>query len=140
MNTRPDVVEELRSLFKKGATPSRLIRHIAVRHSDEQNLHFLVQDYFMEAFGVPIVRGLKPLDDFCHSDLRYAFLNEQLLHDMIAARLVWDARAGTRGLENGQQPWLESIVATPDEGQIEHIAKAPVAPQLAQGWARLRHR
>ena len=52
MNTRPEVINELRSLFKEGATPSRLIRHIVERHAGERTFHSLIQAYFHEAFGL----------------------------------------------------------------------------------------
>src|SRR5437762_17538 len=91
MSTRPEVIGELRSLFKDGATPSRLIRHIVERHNGERTFHSLIQAYFLDAFGVPIVRGLNPADDYQHADLRYAFLNEQLVHEMIQKRSEWDS-------------------------------------------------
>jgi hypothetical protein len=53
MSTRLEVVNELRSLFQDGATPSRLIRHIVERHAGERRYHQLIQDYFREAFGIP---------------------------------------------------------------------------------------
>jgi len=61
MITRREVVNEICSLFKDGATPSRLIRHIAERHEGEKSLHSLIQAYFLQAFGVPIVRGINRL-------------------------------------------------------------------------------
>ena len=55
-------------MFEGGATPSRLIRHIADRHEGDAGLHSLIQEYFLEAFGVPIVRGLNPNDDYQRRD------------------------------------------------------------------------
>jgi hypothetical protein len=107
MSTRPEVINEIRSLFEGGATPSYLIRHIAERHPGDRALHALIQAYFHEAFGVPIVRGLSPGNDYRHADLRYAFLNEQLVHQMIQRRNEWNSnRAGS---------WLDSLNARDDQ-------------------------
>jgi hypothetical protein len=119
MHTHPDVVKELRGLFKEGSTPSRLIRHIAERHDGDDSLHALIQVYFFEAFGVPIVRGVNPTDCHQHDDLRFAFLNDQLLHEMIQRKGEWDV--------DGVPSWLDSLVATADREQL-HSAKT-VAPK-----------
>jgi hypothetical protein len=132
MNPRADVISELRSLFKDGATPSRLIRHIVERHEGERNIHLLVQAYFLEAFDVPIVRGLNPTDDFLEPDLRYAFLNEQIVHEMIQKRSEWDTTTGT----NGTSDWLDSVKATDDQERIRQTQSEPI-PELSRCWDQL---
>jgi hypothetical protein len=134
METRPEVIDELRLLFQNGATPSRLIRHVAERHPAEPALHALIQEYFREAFAVPLVRGLKPHDEYESVDLRYAFLNEQLVHEMIEKRPEWDR--GPAGAANGRQPWLDSLVATSDPDRIRQAQSMPF-PELSQSWHRL---
>jgi hypothetical protein len=129
MNLRPEVVVELRSLFKEGATPSRLIRHIVERHDDDSDYFGLIQFYFMEAFAVPIVRGLQPLDDYRHADLRYAFLNDDLLHNMVEKRGEWDTG-------NGADSWLDSLVAHDGMAQLER-ARTVVPTELHQCWPSL---
>jgi hypothetical protein len=134
MNTRPEVINELRSLFKEGITPSRLIRQIVERHEGEPSLHALIQSYFLEAFGIPIVRGLNPTDDYQHSDLRYAFLNERLIHEMVQKRSDWDAGfvAGSSETES----WLDSLKAADDEQRINQ-AQAVAIPELSRCWPLL---
>jgi hypothetical protein len=134
MNTRPEVINELRSLFKDGATPSRLIRHIVDRHAGERTYHSLIQACFREAFGIPIVRGLNPIDDYQHADLRYAFLNEQLVHEMIQRRSEWDSggAAGTR--EDGA--WLDSLTAHDDKQRLREVQSVTL-PDLSECWSRL---
>ena len=134
MNPRLDVVRELRSLFEEGATPSRLIRHIVERHEGERNYHALIQAYFLEAFGVPIVRGLNPVDEYRHADLRYAFLNEQLVHDMIRTRDEWDADFGAG--TNGTGSWLDSLEAHDDQRRISQV-QAMAIPELSRCWSHL---
>lgn len=129
MNPRPEVVAELRALFKDGATPSRLIRHIVERHESERGHHALIQAYFLEAFGVPIVRGLSPTDDYQHADLRYAFLNEQLVHDMIEKRAEWDAPSGAGS-------WLDPLKADDDQQRMSQ-AQAITIPELSRCWSEL---
>ena len=90
MSIQASVIQELRSLFKDGATPSRLIQHIVSRHPQERNWHGLIQAYFREGFGVSIVRGLPPAENYADINLRYAYLNEDLLHEMVHMRSSWD--------------------------------------------------
>ena len=123
-------VGELRSLFKEGATPSWLIRHIVEHHEGQRGLHGLIQAYFFEAFGIPIVRGLNPNDDFRHSDLRYAFLNEHLVHDMIEKRAEWD-----HGFE-GQTGWLDSLEASDDQERFGRLQATDI-PELSACWSKL---
>ncbi len=98
MGIEASVIEELRSLFKEGATPSRLMQHIVARHPDEgRDWYGLIQDYFREGFGVPIVRGLTPEQSYHDISLQYAYLNEDLLHEMVRARALWDRDPASSG-------------------------------------------
>jgi hypothetical protein len=133
MSTRPEVVNELRWLFKGGATPSRLIRHIVERHEGERSYHALIQEYFLEAFGIPIVRGLNPIDDYQHADLRYAFLNEWLVHEMIQRRKEWDTEL-TETSEAGA--WLDSLAAGDDKQRFREVQSVNL-PDLDVCWPRL---
>jgi hypothetical protein len=134
MSTRPEVIRELRSLFKEGATPSHLIRHIVERHAGERRYHQLIQDYFREAFGVPIVRGLNPIDDYRHADLRHAFLNEEVVHEIIQRKSEWDenAAAGTGRTDS----WLDPLNASDDHQRISQL-KTTAIPELARIWSQL---
>lgn len=132
--TRPEVVCELRSLFKEGATPSRLIRHIAERHSGEARLHLLTHLYFQEAFGIPIVRDLNPIDAYQQADLRYAFLNEQLIQEMVQKREEWDA---ANGLASGERAsWLDTLTASDHQQRLNRI-QATAIPELSRCWPQL---
>jgi hypothetical protein len=132
--THTEVINELRSLFEVGATPSRLIRHIVERHAGERAFHSLIQAYFHEAFGIPIVRGLNPIDDYQHADLRYAFLNEQLVHEMIQRRSEWDSGAadGTKEFWS----WLDSLTASDDKQRLRSVQSVKL-PDLSECWSRL---
>lgn len=131
MNTRPDVVRELQSLFKEGATPSRLIRQIVDRHAGDRSFHALIQAYFAEAFGIPIVRGLDPVDDYRHADLRYAFLNSELVPEMIQKRREWDPACQPDGSD-----WLDRLQATDDQQRIGRVQGAAI-PELSRCWPQL---
>ena len=128
MNSSPEVVNELRSLFREGATPSRLIQHIVERHSGEESFFMLIQDYFREAFGVPIVRGLSPVDDYLHPELRYEFLNQQLLHEMVENRSEWD--------NDDSESWLDSLIATDDDQRINSVRNV-VPGELSRFWTQM---
>lgn len=132
MGTLPEVVNELRVMFKGGATPSRLIRYIGERHRGEPGLHSLIQAYFHEAFDVPIVRGVKPLDTHEHFDLRYAFLNGSLLYEMIQRRGQWDRDDEAPGTET----WLDGLRARDDHERIRQAQGVP-NPNLKRCWSLL---
>lgn len=128
MEASPDVIAELRCMFKEGATPSRLIRHVVERHDGEGHLFSLIQSCFREAFGIPIVRGLSPVDDYQHADLRYAFLNQQLLHEMIEKRGEWD--------NDDSESWLDSLTATDDDQRINQVRNV-VPGELSRFWTQM---
>jgi hypothetical protein len=54
----PELVNELRESFIDGATPSDLMHRIALRHEGDPSLHFIIRDYFCEAFGIPLLRNV----------------------------------------------------------------------------------
>jgi hypothetical protein len=134
MSTRPEVINELRSLFKDGATPSRLIRHIVERHAGDRTVHALIQGYFHDAFGIPIVRGLSPIDDYQHADLRYAFLNEHLVHEIIQRRSEWDSGGGVG--TSGSGSWLDTLSATDAKQRISAMQSVTL-PDLSRCWSQL---
>src|SRR5579872_2983377 len=103
----PVVVSELRLLFQQGATPSRLIQHILERHAGEEHLQFFVQDYFREAFGVDIVRGVTPFDKDRYDALDYAFLNNDVLAEMIEKQAGWNPQANHA--EGEPRGWLAGL-------------------------------
>ena len=125
MEPRPEVVNELRVMFKDGATPSRLIRHIVERHEGDHEFHQLIQSYFFGAFCVPIVRGLNPVDDYEHADLRFAYLNQMLLHQMIEKRAEWDT--------DESDSWVDSLNAKGDRERIRE-AEEHLPPDLKRCW------
>ena len=134
MNARPEVVGELRVLFEEGATPSRLIRHVLERHEGERSLHALIQDYFREAFEVPIVRGVSTIDADGIAGLDYAFLNEQLIHEMVVRRTEQGhAEDETR---DGSSSWLDSLEAHGDRERMEGMQTAKI-PELSGAWDQL---
>ncbi len=134
MTTRPEVVEELRGLFREGATPSHLIRRIAAHHEGDADLHQWIQLYFLEAFGVPIVRGLAPGDDYQHADLRYAHLSRQLLHEMVQRQPAWNANPQAGDCPRAS--WLAGLPSTLFQDTSEATATA-IPAELRSGWDAL---
>lgn len=130
MNIQPSVIEELRSMFKEGATPSRLIQHIVARHPKEGNWHGLIQDYFREGFGVPIIRGLSPMETYSDIDLRYAYLNEDVLHEMVQSRTIWDRQSN--GAEDEPSSWLDSLEATSALDRLREAERMGTPPDFSE--------
>ena len=82
MMTNPHVVAELRSLFRQGSTPSRLIGHIVASHPAEPSLPALVNAYFRDAFHIPFVRLAEMPTGNGTTELLYAHLNADLVHEI----------------------------------------------------------
>ena len=138
MSIQASVIQELRTLFKNGATPSGLIQHIVARHPNEGNWHGLIQDYFREGFGVQIVRGLTPKETYQDIDLRYSYLNEDVLHEMVQSRSTWDREADKS--EDAVASWLDSLVATNALDRLQEAKRGGVPPDLSESWNRLSDR
>jgi len=134
MTVNPTVIEELREMFRSGATPSRLVQHIAERHPEEERLHFLVQDYFREAFGVDIVRGVSLFDPANCPSLRYAWWNNDLLAEMVEKQAIWNCDANRA--EGAFSPWFAGLTA---KSLDEHFnaAKGSGIGELRNVWDRL---
>ncbi len=136
MAIKASVIEELRSMFKEGATPSRLIQHIVARHpNEERNWHGLIQAYFREGFCVPIIRGLNPAETYGDVDLRYAYLNEDVLHEMVQTRSMWDHDLTKP--EERLPSWLDSLVATSPLDRLHQAPQLGPPPDLRESWSRL---
>jgi hypothetical protein len=135
MVVRPEVISELRCLFKVGATPSRLIAHILAQHPEDTNRFYLVQRYFHEAFSVPQVRWPANRRDEDANGLRLAYLNALIVHQMIQYRPEWDQAEGG-GCAPGSVNWLDSLAATDDHDLLEQAQPADI-PELAGSWDRL---
>ncbi len=109
MTADPCVIAELRDLFRGGATPSRLVRHILARHDGEPQLDRLVRAYFREAFGVPMFRASADLLTLPAEQLPFAGVSADTIHQIIARRAEWDT--------GGESSWMDTLTAT-DEGQL----------------------
>jgi hypothetical protein len=134
MQTDSRVVDELRSLFKAGATPSALVRRIAELHHGELSLDRLARVYFREAFGVPMLQIGSELVDRIACGEGCAPLTSRVVHQMVAARREWD-RPNT---PDGPQPacWLDSVTAT-DDAALLRAVEAGTLPEFASCWEHL---
>jgi hypothetical protein len=122
-------------MFKEGATPSRPIQHIVARHPDEGNWHGLIQEYFREAFAVQSVRGQSPAEMYTDIDLRYTYLNEDLLHEMVQTRSSWDQALNDR--EAGPPSWLDTLVATSAIDRLQEGKQLAPPPDFSEAWKQL---
>jgi hypothetical protein len=134
MTANPGVVNELRAMFRKGATPSRLIQHIAEHHGKEEDWAGLVGEYFWKAFSVPLVRVADSREECSCEDLHLAYLNVHLIHQMIENRSEWDRDA--KGAAIHEPSWMNSLVAT-DEVQLIKQAQPASLPEFANSWPHL---
>ena len=66
--------------------------------------------------------------------MRYAFLNEQLVHEMVQRRSEWDSNAGSVTSATGS--WLDSLQASDDQQRLSQV-QAAVIPELSRCWSQL---
>lgn len=134
VSINPFVVNELRSLFKAGATPSALIRRIADYHADEPRIDVLVRAYFREAFHVSMLRvGPEQVRQLAAGG-SLPSLNVAVVHRMIQTRREWDSldEAG----DQSEDCWLDGVTAT-DEVTAIAAADPTTIPELAGSWDRM---
>lgn len=96
------IVKELREMFLDGATPSRLMLHVQLNHPEEETLHFLIKDYFERAFRLPLVREVRPGDDYTTPSLDHAHFNRDLVHEMVSKLDEWNT-------EDLSGSWLKDV-------------------------------
>jgi len=90
MPTEAEIIQELRTLFKKGATPSRMVRYVVQRFPDQQVSIWTICEYLEKAFCIPMVRLIRPGVDLS-SDLRLcAAINRNLIPEIISLQADWD--------------------------------------------------
>ena len=134
MHPDPLFIEELRSLFKAGTTPSALIRRIAERHPDEPALDRLVRAYFREAFSVPMLQiGREQVERIARGG-ELPSLNGRVVHRMVAARSDWDVPPDP----HGPRPtcWLDSVTAT-GEAELLKAVELGTRSEAVGGWEHL---
>jgi hypothetical protein len=134
MLVNPLVVNELRALFRAGATPSAIIRRVAERHPFDPNLDGLVRAYFREAFHVPMIRvGPEQVQHVAQGG-QLAGLNAAVVPQMLQARSRWDQSGGSRG--PGQDCWMDAVA--PSDEAARSVASHPERiPELAGSWDRM---
>jgi hypothetical protein len=113
----PVVIAELRSLFKSGATPSRLMGQI-IAHHEQQSLpatNKLIRAYFREAFGIPTIRISADLLSQELEGLRIAHASAEVIHQLVLRRSEWDA--------SSEETWMDSFT-------IDDATKLPTPAPL----------
>jgi hypothetical protein len=130
----PQLIADLRQMFRNGATPSRLIQHLVLHHHGKDNWFDFVQASFREAFSVPFVRIPDQLEQVHFHDLSLAHLNKGLVHEMIQTRHLWDTDQGNHA--GCHSTWLDSLTAQDDVERFQQLYPA-ADPLLAKSWSYL---
>jgi hypothetical protein len=123
-----NLIRQLRQMFLDGATPSRLMRHVADHHGEDERLHFVIKDYFEEAFGIGLLRYVASDEDYS-PDPRHAHFNRDVVPEIVEHLRDWNPEP-TAG------SWLErASVSSLDE----HVQRAKAGPpdELASVWSQL---
>jgi hypothetical protein len=94
MEPDPAFVAELRTLFKRGATVSALVRAIAGRWTGGAvRIDTFVRAHFREAFHIPMLLiGAEQVEEIARGE-ELAVFNERIPPRMRAAQPEWDAPA-----------------------------------------------
>lgn len=133
MTVDPRIVAELRAMFLNGATPSRLIRHIADRHETDPEWPSRVDDYFDAAFRVvPFVRPLQGphASSVDVESLDWSDLNGELLRNMVGRRASWKD-------EVEGPAWCDGLRVAPDDLKLIDGVQPEADPRLSDCWATL---
>lgn len=125
------IVTELRELFLNGATPSRLIRHIASRHEGESSWTQLVEPYFHQAFDVStfFMEGRPQEVDL--DSLDFDSLNKELLRDMVGRSAQWKSAV------DDESNWSEGLAVATDDRRMIEALRPESHSALADSWPNL---
>lgn len=124
MSPEARVIDELRTLFKSGATPSRLVRRIVACHPGEPQLDRLIRDYFRQAFGVSMFRASSNLLSVPPEQLPFAGINAATIREMVQRRPQWDREAVPK------RTWMDGE-SVGDRSPLEQT------PEFAAIWEQL---
>lgn len=135
MPASESIIRELRILFKKGATPSRLIRHIIRRLPGELVTAWVLREYLEQAFCLPMVRLIQPGVDYSHDNPCFVALNRTLIPEIVQRRHEWD-------LEQEQSKdttscWFDGLISTSPEGARDAASQTAHPNLSASTWASL---
>ena len=124
----PELVAELRGLFIDGATPSELMHRIALRHEGDRRLHFILRDYFREAFGIPLLRNVVSDEDYSPA-FRHAHYNRDVVPEMIQRIGDWNTADLTGS-------WLEKVSV---HSLVDHVQRLEAyhPEELERVWDEL---
>src|SRR5687767_8709770 len=110
------LVDELRQMFLDGATPSQLMHHIAKQHKGDRRLHFVIKDYFAEAFGISLLRNVVSEEDYS-PDRRHAHYNRDIVPEIVQRIGCWN----TANLEGA---WLDGLAVGSLKEHTERLTTA----------------
>jgi hypothetical protein len=136
MHIDPQVVAELRALFLDGATPSRLVRHIATRHEGDPSWPSHVEPYFAEAFAVTtfVMADRPPEADLDRHNL--SELDVDILRDMVGRQAGWrHTVAHAPGAA-----WCDDLSVSTDDLRMGDQVRPESHPALADSWASMSPR
>ncbi len=95
------LVDELRQMFLDGATPSWLMHRIAQEHPQNPRIHFIIKDYFREAFCIPLLRDVVADEDYSPGR-GYAHYIRDVIPVVLQRLDEWNS-------DNLQESWLNGI-------------------------------
>lgn len=95
------IIDQLRRMFIDGATPSELMQYIAQKHKDDSRLHFIITDYFREAFCIPLLRNVVSEEDYSPAS-RHAHYNRDVAPEIVERIDEWNH-------ENLAGSWLDGL-------------------------------
>jgi hypothetical protein len=122
------LVKELRRLFLDGATPSRLMQHIAKHHPDDPRLRHVIADYFSEAFDIPLLRNVVSDEDYSPNK-RHGHFNRDVVPEIIQ-------RIGGWNKANLEGTWLEGL-SIKSLGEETERLKSAHFEELDRVWETL---
>jgi hypothetical protein len=129
------IIQELRALFKQGATPSKLLRHIIGRFPGESLSAWVLRDYLEKAFCLPMARLIQPGIDYTADNPCFVALNRTLIPEIIQRRQEWDT--AQEASSEGVPCWFDGLTSTSPE-EARDAASRKTHPRLnTSTWENL---
>jgi len=135
MQADPQIVAELRTMFLNGATPSRLVRHIAARHEGDDWPAY-VDAYFAESFSVTTFATNGHTLNVDLDRIESFEFDVDILRDMVGRIGVWRA-----SVDDAPAPaWCDGFSVSSDDLKMNDKTRPESHPALADSWASMTPR
>lgn len=126
MELQPEIISELRAMFKDGATPARMVEYIRLHEGAKRPWFAVVMQYFFAAFRCTSIRVPARVEEYGTCSQKLVKTSPDVLHDIILQREHWENEES----EVREEHWFDALTAADLMEHLEQVDLAAI-PELA---------